>query len=161
MSSLAFPGSDPRQAFAARRHRDTAKSTGLKIDDHAIQRLHTRSIEFAASFFSADEAAPRLESRSRSAYYSVIARAISRLPNDTREARRALYDRAEIALAAELLRDPQVTDEQVAVERLALERAIRKVEHDARKKEQPTIRYREKHRWSFASLRTFFRALRH
>jgi len=39
------------------------------------------------------------------AYYSVISRAVSRLPNNTREARAALYDRAEIALSVELLQD--------------------------------------------------------
>jgi hypothetical protein len=161
MSSLVVPGSSAQQAFRARGDRDTARSARLKIDGDAIQRLHTRSIEFAATFFSTGETVARSESRSRSAYYSVIARAVANLPNNNRETRLALYDRAEIALAAELLQNPQVSDEQVAVERLALERAIRKVECDAREKGQPTIGDGEKQRWSFPSFRSLFRVLRH
>ena len=60
-----------------------------------------------------------------------------KLPNNTPQARQALYDRAGIALGAELLHDPEISDEQVAGERLALERAMRKVEDDERRKEQP------------------------
>jgi hypothetical protein len=75
------------------------------------------------------------ELRSNNTYYSVIARAVSRLPNNTHAARQALYDRAAIAFAAELLQDPQVSDEQAAVEWRALEGAIRKVERDERKKD--------------------------
>jgi hypothetical protein len=58
----------------------------------------------------------------------VLAGAVSRLPNNTRDARLALYDLAEIALTAELLNDPEISDEQVAEERLALESAIRRIE---------------------------------
>src|SRR5947209_842261 len=125
MASLAIPGSSPQQTFRSRRHRDK-NSPQPKVDSEAIQRLHSRTTKFAAAFSATDEAP--FESRSRSAYYSVMAGAVSKLPNNSREARRALYDRAEIALAAELLQDPQVSDEQVAVERLALERAVRKIE---------------------------------
>jgi hypothetical protein len=88
--------------------------------------------------------------RSRSAYYSVIARAVARLPNNTRDARFALYDRAEVELARELLQDPKISDEQAAIERLALERAIRKIEGDARKREM-TKQLPEKHRGAFTS----------
>jgi hypothetical protein len=121
---------------------DTAKSAQLNIDDDAIQRRHTRTARITAGFSETDEAAPQSETRSRSAYYAVIARAVSRLPNNTREARQALYDRAGVALAAQLLdgQDPPVSDAQVASERLAFERAIRKVEGEARKREQPTAR---------------------
>jgi hypothetical protein len=58
----------------------------------------------------------------------VIARAVSRLPNNTRDARLALYDLAEIALTAKLLESPEVSDEQMAAQRLALEWTIRKIE---------------------------------
>ena len=70
------------------------------------------------------------------AYYSVISRAVSRLPNNTHEARAALYDRAEIALSVELLQDQRVSGERVAVERLAFEKVVRKVEGKARKRER-------------------------
>jgi hypothetical protein len=92
--------------------------------------------------------------RSRSAYYSVIARAVAKLPNNTRGARFALYDRAEIALTAELMQDG-ISDDRVAVERLALERAIIKIEHDARKKEMPE-QLQETHRQPFTSYLAFF-----
>jgi hypothetical protein len=88
--------------------------------------------------------------RSRSAYYSVIARALARLPKNTRDARFALYDRAEVELAAELLQDPKKSDEQAAIERLALERAIRKIEGDARRREMPK-KLPERHRRAFTS----------
>jgi hypothetical protein len=41
-----------------------------------------------------------------------------------------LYDRAEVALNTVLLH-PEISDKQATVERLALGRAIRKIEHDA------------------------------
>jgi len=41
-----------------------------------------------------------------------------------------LYDRAEVALNSVHL-DPEISDEQATFERLALERAIRKIENDA------------------------------
>jgi hypothetical protein len=74
---------------------------------------------------------------SKSAYYPVLARAVSRLPNNTLEARLALYDRAEIVLTAELLHDTNVSDERVMIERLAFERAILRIEGDAWKRENP------------------------
>jgi hypothetical protein len=130
--------------------RDTAKSAQLNPDD-AIQQLQIRKAKFAAEFSATDEAAPQSETASlrlAADYYSVIARAVSRLPNNTREARQALYDRAGIALAAELLHgeDP-VSDAELVGERLAFERAIRKVEDNARETEPP-----RKHRRSFLSL---------
>jgi hypothetical protein len=51
-------------------------------------------------------------------YYSVIANAVSRSPSKTDEARRAIYERARIALR-EALRDyepPLMANEQVALE---------------------------------------------
>jgi hypothetical protein len=141
--------------------RDGAKSAHLSTNDDAIHRLQTRTAKFVAEFAATDEAATLSETWSRSAYYSVIARAVSRLPNNTREARQALYDRAGIALAAELLHgeDP-LSDEQVATERLAFERAIRKIERDAGKREQPTTHEgpQEKRRRPLSSFLAFFRA---
>ena len=107
---------------------------------------------FSAPFSTAHGVLPV---RSRSAYYSVIAGAVSRLPNNTRDARLALYDRAETALTAELLRHPEISDEQVAVERLALERAFLKIEGDARKKDKPK-QLQQKRRWTLASVLSFF-----
>jgi hypothetical protein len=160
MRQLAIPGLSHRRVLQGPQHPDRGKSGELNIDNDTIQRLHARTVKFAALFSSTDETALRLENRSRSAYHSVIAGAVSRLPRNIREARRALYDRAEIALVAELLQVHHLTDEQVAVERLALERAIRKVERDARKKEQPRTSEQERRRWSFSSFRGFFRVFR-
>jgi hypothetical protein len=144
VSSLTIPASTPREAaFRARRNRDTAKAA----------QLHVRTARFPVSFLATD--ALRSEVRTKSAYYSVIAGAVSRLPNNTRDARLALYDRAEIALTAELLQDPRITDEEAAVERLALERAVCKIESDARRKEKPN-RLREEQRRPFSFL-SFFR----
>jgi hypothetical protein len=107
----------------------------LNIDIDTIRRLRILTANFPTSF-ATDESALRSEI-SKSAYYSVVARAVSKLPNNTREARLALYDRAEIVLTAELLQDPDISDERLMVERLALERAVRKVENEAWKKEKP------------------------
>ena len=67
-------------------------------------------------------------------YYSVIATAVSRLPNKTDEARRAIYDRARTALQ-EALRDYEPP--LLAKEQAALDDAIRVLEvvndiHDTR-----------------------------
>ena len=94
--------------------------------------------------------------RSKSAYYSVIAGAVSRLPNNTRDARLAVYDRAEIALTAELLRHPEISDTQVAVERLAFEKAIRKIEGDAGRREQAGQKQKKQQR-HLRSFLSFFR----
>jgi hypothetical protein len=126
------------------------------MSDTAIQHLRTRTAAFAAGFSAADEAPPIFEPRSKSAYYSVIARAVSRLPNNTREARQALYDRAGVTLATLLIDEaPKVSDAQIAAERLALERAILKVEGEAQKTEQPTIQ--EKRQRALISLLPFLR----
>ena len=58
-------------------------------------------------------------------YYSVIATAVSRLPNKTDEARRAIYDRARTALQ-EALRDYEPP--LLAKEQEALDDAIRTLE---------------------------------
>jgi hypothetical protein len=62
-------------------------------------------------------------------YYSVVSRAVSGLPGNTPEARRALYDRARAALRETLRKhDPPLSEIALANERSAFEAAIRKVE---------------------------------
>jgi len=64
-------------------------------------------------------------------YFPLIARAISKLKNNTGEARREVYDRARAALLSQLrAADPPYTRLEVARERVALEEAIRKREFD-------------------------------
>jgi len=62
-------------------------------------------------------------------YYSVIARAVSRLPSTTDEARHAVYERARKALR-ETLRNsnPPFSETERATEQAALEVAISMVE---------------------------------
>ena len=101
--------------------RDAGRSAQHNIDDDAAQHIS-----------ATDEAAPQSDTtslRSTTDYYPVIARGVSMLPNNTREARQALYDRAWVALAAHLReRDPPASDPQVASEELAFQSAICKVE---------------------------------
>lgn len=130
-----IPASDPREmAVRVRRNRDRAKSIQLNIDDDTIRRHRIRTGKFPVSFSVANGSVLGSEI-SKSAYYLLISGAVSKLPNNTRAARLALYDRAEIALTAELL-DLEISDELVAVERLAFERAIRKIEDDALSEEK-------------------------
>jgi hypothetical protein len=64
-------------------------------------------------------------------YYSLIARAVSRLPNKTDEARRAIYERARTALQESLRTlDPPISEAELANTQSALEAAIRRVEQD-------------------------------
>ena len=62
-------------------------------------------------------------------YYSIIARAISRLPSKTDEARYAIYERARTALQ-ETLRtlDPPISETEIANEQAVLDAAICTVE---------------------------------
>ena len=66
-------------------------------------------------------------------YYSLLARAVSRLPNKAdEEARRAIYDRARAALQWSLRTlDPPISEAELANAQSALEEAIRKLEHEA------------------------------
>jgi hypothetical protein len=115
MPALAIQSSALEERGAGSRgNREPAQSPPVNIND-AIQRLHIRTTGFPTSFSATDET-PWSRVRSKSAYYSVIAGAVSRLPNNTRNARLAVYDRAEVALTAELLRHPEMSDKQVAVE---------------------------------------------
>jgi Tfp pilus assembly protein PilE len=75
-------------------------------------------------------------------YYSVIARAVSRLPSKTDEARHAIYDRARTAVQESLrTHDPPLSPPELATERFALEAAISRVETELRPsaREETTI----------------------
>jgi hypothetical protein len=63
-------------------------------------------------------------------YYPPIARAVSRLPSNTDEARRAIYERARTAFQ-ESSRTLEISEAELASAKLALEAAIRRVEQDA------------------------------
>jgi hypothetical protein len=157
MSLPSFSPSAHREGFRPRVDRDDASSVQLNIDDNTIRRLRIRTARFPVSFSRADESALRSEVP-KSAYYALIARAVSQLPNNTRAARLALYERAEIALTGELL-DPEISDEQAGVERLSFERAIRRIEGDARKKEN-LEELQQSHPRPFPSFLSFFRLLK-
>ena len=84
-------------------------------------------------------------------YYPLIARAVSGLDKNTGENRRALYDRARVALVAQLRGvQPALEEPDITRERLALEEAIRKVEAETAKRvradtpepEEPSLRDR-------------------
>ena len=66
-------------------------------------------------------------------YYSTIARAVSRLPGKTEEARSAVYELARTALQKRLSAfDPPISDTDLSIERFALEAAIQRVETESR-----------------------------
>jgi hypothetical protein len=138
MSALTTPGSGPRDVFPALRRRNAAKPAAqLHLDDLSIQRLRISTGRFPSSSAATHESSLQSGEQSRAGYYAVLAGAVSGLPRNNRDARLALYDRAEIALTAELLKHSEISDEQVAVERLALESAIRRIESQVRRKESP------------------------
>jgi len=65
-------------------------------------------------------------------YYSLIAKAVSGLENNTRDFRRTLYDLARTAQTTQLKdMDPPLSETEISLECLALEGAIRKVEAEA------------------------------
>ena len=63
-------------------------------------------------------------------YYSIIARAVSRSPWTTDEARQTIYGRARAALHERLGNDPQISDAELVNEHYKLEVAIYEVEED-------------------------------
>jgi hypothetical protein len=66
-------------------------------------------------------------------YYSTIARAISGLPDKTKEARGAVYELARTALQKRLSAfDPPISENDLSVEQFALEAAIQRVETESR-----------------------------
>jgi hypothetical protein len=67
-------------------------------------------------------------------YYPVIARAVSRLPSKTDEARHSIYKRARTVLQENLrTHDPPVSPAKLAAEQFALEAAISRVEIELRR----------------------------
>ena len=63
-------------------------------------------------------------------YYSIIARAVSRSPGATDEARQTIYGQARTALHERLGNDPQISDAELVNEHYKLEVAIYEVEED-------------------------------
>ena len=64
-------------------------------------------------------------------YYSIIVRAVSRLPSKTDEARHGIYERARTALQENLRSlDPPISEAELAKAQFALQEAIRKVEQN-------------------------------
>jgi len=64
-------------------------------------------------------------------YYSLIARAVARLPSKDDEARHAIYERARTALQESLRAlDPPISEAELANMQSALEEAIQRVEQD-------------------------------
>jgi hypothetical protein len=63
-------------------------------------------------------------------YRSIIARAVSRSPSTTDEARHTIYEQARTALHERLGNDPQISDAELVNEHYRLEVAIYGVEED-------------------------------
>ena len=63
-------------------------------------------------------------------YCSIIARAVSRLPSTSNEARHAIYEQARTALYERLGNDPQISKAELVTEHHRLEAAIHTVEED-------------------------------
>src|SRR5580704_2877288 len=67
-------------------------------------------------------------------FYPLLAKAVSALDGNTREARRIPYERARAALIAEMRRaDPALDQSDILAARISLEEAIGKVEAEARR----------------------------
>ena len=74
-------------------------------------------------------------------YHPLISRAVTGLDKNTGENRRALYERARVALVAQLRGVvPALEESEITRERLALEEAIRKVEAEAARQARETAR---------------------
>ena len=70
-------------------------------------------------------------------YYFLMTRAVSHLPDKTNEARRAIYERARIALHDSLRTfDPPISEAELANVQFALEAAIRRMEQEWRLKQR-------------------------
>ncbi|PLX35828.1 MAG: hypothetical protein C0606_17170 [Hyphomicrobiales bacterium] len=65
-------------------------------------------------------------------YYAILKKAISALPKNTGEARRAVYEKARKALVSQLQNyNPPLSASEITAQRLTLEESIRKVEAEA------------------------------
>jgi hypothetical protein len=61
-------------------------------------------------------------------YHAIIARAVSRSPGTTEEARQTIYEQARTALHERLGNDPRISDAELVNEHYRLEVAIHEVE---------------------------------
>ena len=62
-------------------------------------------------------------------YFPLISRAVANMGDSTAEDRRALYERAKLALVSQLRNsDPPIAETDIAREQIALEEAIRRAE---------------------------------
>src|SRR3954468_9445462 len=85
--------------------------------------------------------AQRITLLSMADYYPLIARAVAGLEKNSGENRRALYERARIALVAQLRGVvPALDESEITRERLSLEEAIRKVEAEAARQAREAVR---------------------
>src|SRR4051812_14366972 len=74
-------------------------------------------------------------------YHPLIARAVAGLDKNSGENRRALYERARVALVAQLRGVvPALDESEITRERLSLEEAIRKVEAEAARQAREAVR---------------------
>lgn len=76
-------------------------------------------------------------------FYPILARAVAGLPENTPEARRAIFDRARAALVAQLRGlDPPLSEAEIMRERLTLDEAVARIEaeHDGTAASQPAAR---------------------
>ena len=74
-------------------------------------------------------------------YHPLIARAVAGLDKNSGENRRALYERARLALVAQLRGVvPALEESEITRERLSLEEAIRKVEAEAARQAREAVR---------------------
>src|SRR5258708_10052454 len=74
-------------------------------------------------------------------YHPLIARAVAGLEKNSGENRRALYERARLALVAQLRGVvPALEESEITRERLSLEEAIRKVEAEAARQAREAVR---------------------
>src|SRR5204863_7392236 len=74
-------------------------------------------------------------------YHPLIARAVAGLEKNSGENRRALYERARVALVAQLRGVvPALEESEITRERLSLEEAIRKVEAESARSARDAMR---------------------
>ena len=76
-------------------------------------------------------------------YYSIIARAVSRSPGATDEARQTIYEQARTALHERLGDDPRISDAELVNEHYRLEVAIYEVEEDLLLRYAPVCKRRD------------------
>jgi hypothetical protein len=82
-----------------------------------------------ALLYALQDAGSRLKAHQMADYFPLISRAVAGLAKNESENRRALYDRARVALVAQLREiTPALSDLDIIREQADLEKAIRRVE---------------------------------